>query len=103
MSEEKTTSQPESPEPTGEEARAAAGAAVSAGETTQAETNTATAGTGRVAELEHRVEELEQALAKERDAATDYMGRWQRAQADFANFRRRQQQEQEQMRRVFAT
>ncbi len=42
------------------------------------------------------VTELEQQLAKEREAATDYMQRWQRAQADFANFRRRLQQEQEQ-------
>src|SRR5215467_1299268 len=42
------------------------------------------------------IAELEQELAKEREAATDYMQRWQRAQADFANFRRRLQQEQEQ-------
>ncbi|HEV8192782.1 MAG TPA: nucleotide exchange factor GrpE [Ktedonobacterales bacterium] len=42
------------------------------------------------------IAELEQQLAKEREAATDYMQRWQRAQADFANFRRRLQQEQEQ-------
>jgi molecular chaperone GrpE len=34
-------------------------------------------------------------LEKERAAATDYMQRWQRSQADFANFRRRAQQEQE--------
>lgn len=56
-----------------------------------------------VAELERRIAELEQALAKEREAAGDYMNRWQRAQADFANFRRRQQQEQEQMQRFLAT
>ncbi len=43
-----------------------------------------------------RLAELEQQLAREREAATDYMQRWQRAQADFANFRRRLQQEQEQ-------
>lgn len=42
------------------------------------------------------VAELQQQLAKEREAATDYMQRWQRAQADFSNFRRRLQQEQEQ-------
>ena len=35
-------------------------------------------------------------LAAERDAATDYMQRWQRALADFANFKRRAEQEQEQ-------
>lgn len=50
----------------------------------------------RVAELEERVAELERTLAGEREAANDYMQRWQRAQADFANFRRRTQQEQEQ-------
>jgi molecular chaperone GrpE len=57
-----------------------------------------TAGTeaqARIAELERRVAELEQQHAKERDAATDYMQRWQRAQADFTNFKRRAQQEQE--------
>jgi molecular chaperone GrpE len=48
------------------------------------------------AELEQRVAALERQVASERDAATDYMQRWQRAQADFANFRRRAQQEQEQ-------
>jgi molecular chaperone GrpE len=57
----------------------------------------------RVTELERRVAELEQALAKERDAATDYMNRWQHTQADFTNYRRRQGQEREQMQRFFAT
>jgi molecular chaperone GrpE len=57
---------------------------------------------GRVAELEARVAELERSLAGEREAANDYMQRWQRAQADFANFRRRAQQEQEQ-RELLAT
>jgi molecular chaperone GrpE len=55
-----------------------------------------------IAALEQRVAELERELAKERDAATDYMNRWQRAQADFANFRRRAQQDQEQLQRAFA-
>src|SRR5258708_8286541 len=50
----------------------------------------------RLAALERQVSELERQLAVERDAATDYMQRWQRTQADFANFRRRAQQEQEQ-------
>ncbi|HEX6817512.1 MAG TPA: nucleotide exchange factor GrpE [Ktedonobacterales bacterium] len=50
----------------------------------------------RVRELEARVAELERSLATEREAANDYMQRWQRAQADFANFKRRNQQEQEQ-------
>ncbi len=49
----------------------------------------------RVAELERRVAELERQIEQERDHATDYMRRWHTAQADFANFKRRQQQEQE--------
>jgi molecular chaperone GrpE len=43
-----------------------------------------------------RIAELERQLVAERDAAADYLQRWQRAQADFSNFRRRTQQEQEQ-------
>src|SRR5947209_8594196 len=54
------------------------------------------------AELEARVAELERQLAQEREAATDYMQRWQRAQADFSNFRRRSQQEMEQRDRQVA-
>jgi molecular chaperone GrpE len=50
--------------------------------------------------LERRVVELESDLTKEREAATDYMSRWQRAQADFSNLRRRTQQEQEQVQRL---
>jgi len=50
----------------------------------------------RAAELEQQIAELERQLAAERDAAADYMQRLQRAQADFSNFRRRAQQEQEQ-------
>lgn len=50
-----------------------------------------------VSELERRIAELESQLAKEHEAATDYMNRWQRTQADFSNFRRRTQQEQERM------
>ena len=50
----------------------------------------------RLAALERQVSELERQLTVERDATTDYMQRWQRTQADFANFRRRAQQEQEQ-------
>lgn len=51
---------------------------------------------GRLAELEARVAELEGQVAHEREAASEYMNHWQRAQADFANYRRRSQQEQEQ-------
>jgi molecular chaperone GrpE len=56
----------------------------------------------RLAELEQRVAELERQVSAERDAATDYMHRWQRAQADFSNFRRRAQQEEEQKRTLLA-
>jgi molecular chaperone GrpE len=49
-----------------------------------------------------RIAELERQLATERDAATDYMQKWQRAVADFANFKRRAQQEQEQRDQLFA-
>lgn len=44
---------------------------------------------------------LQAELEKERAAATDYMQRWQRAQADYANFRRRAQQEQEQQQKFY--
>jgi molecular chaperone GrpE len=49
-----------------------------------------------------RIVELERQLAAERDAATDYMQKWQRAVADFTNFKRRSQQEQEQRDQLFA-
>lgn len=49
---------------------------------------------------EARIAELERLLAAEREAATDYMQRWQRAAADFSNFKRRAQQEQEQHERI---
>lgn len=52
--------------------------------------------TAAVDSPEARIAELERQLAAERDAATDYMQRWQRAAADFSNFKRRTQQEQEQ-------
>ncbi|MBI4498142.1 MAG: nucleotide exchange factor GrpE [Chloroflexi bacterium] len=44
-----------------------------------------------VAELP--VEELRQALAEERNKAERYLANWQRAQADFINYRRRTEQE----------
>jgi len=50
--------------------------------------------------LERRVAELAAELERERTAATDYMQRWQRAQADLANVRRRMQTEQEQRERL---
>ena len=54
------------------------------------------------ADADARIAELERLLATERDAATDYMQRWQRAVADFTNFKRRSQQDQEQRERLVA-
>jgi molecular chaperone GrpE len=45
--------------------------------------------------LRSRIEQLESELEKERNQATDYMKRWQYAQAELANLRRRSQQERE--------
>lgn len=42
-----------------------------------------------------RIASLEAELAKERDQATEYMKRWQYAQAELANVRRRTQQERD--------
>jgi molecular chaperone GrpE len=47
-----------------------------------------------------RVAALEAELEKERAAATDYMQRWQRAQADYSNFRRRAEQERDQQQKL---
>lgn len=52
--------------------------------------------------LQERIAHLERELAAERERATDYMQKWQRAQADHANFRRRAQTEQEQLATVAA-
>ncbi len=60
------------------------------------------AASARVAELERQVAELQQQVERERDQATDYMRRWHTAQADFANYKRRTQQEQEQRDRLLA-
>jgi molecular chaperone GrpE len=53
-------------------------------------------------DLDARLAELERQLVSERSAATDYMNRWQRAQADFANYKRRAQQDQQQVQRALA-
>jgi molecular chaperone GrpE len=45
------------------------------------------------AELKEDVTSLEKALAEERTKAESYMANWQRAQADFVNFKRRTEQE----------
>jgi molecular chaperone GrpE len=48
-----------------------------------------------------RVAALEVELESERAAATDYMQRWQRAQADLSNFRRRTEQERDQQQKLY--
>ena len=48
-----------------------------------------------------RVAALEAELEEERAAATDYMQRWQRAQADYSNFRRRAEQERNQQQQLY--
>jgi molecular chaperone GrpE len=50
--------------------------------------------TSRIAELERKLADLEEKLARESEQTTDYMNRYQRIQADFANFKRRAEQEQ---------
>lgn len=51
---------------------------------------------------ERQIAELQRQLDQERDQATDYMRRWHTAQADFANYKRRAQQEQEQREKLLA-
>jgi len=48
-----------------------------------------------------RAAAIETELEKERAAATDYMQRWQRAQADYSNFRRRAEQERDQQQKLY--
>jgi molecular chaperone GrpE len=48
-----------------------------------------------------RITALEAELEKEHAAATDYMQRWQRAQADYSNFRRRTEQERDQQQKLY--
>ncbi|HEY7340584.1 MAG TPA: nucleotide exchange factor GrpE [Ktedonobacterales bacterium] len=67
-----------------------------------ADDSAAPAGSAGDASANERIAELERQLATERDAATDYMQKWQRAVADFTNFKRRAQQEQEQRDQLFA-
>lgn len=50
-----------------------------------------------LAALRDRVDQLERDLAHERDQATEYLNRWQRAQADMSNLRRRADQERDQL------
>jgi molecular chaperone GrpE len=45
------------------------------------------------------VESLKQALAEEKKKAEDYLASWQRAQADFINYKRRTEQERQEFNR----
>lgn len=67
-----------------------------------ADATSETGGADRIAALEAQVAELERQVERERDQATEYMRHWHTAQADFANFKRRAQQEQEQRDRLLA-
>lgn len=89
MAEDETTTQ----EPQAADMRA--GDAESSAETT--DSSTAADSATEASTLTERIATLEAELTREREAATDYMNRWQRAQADFSNFKRRAQQEQEQI------
>jgi len=48
---------------------------------------------------EEEFESPEQALAAEKEKAENYLANWQRAQADFINFKRRTEQEKDEIRR----
>ncbi len=50
----------------------------------------------QVAEAED-LDELKQALAEEKEKAESYLANWQRAQADFINYKRRSEQEKEEL------
>jgi len=56
---------------------------------------------GLTSEVEPMVNEeevpLEQALAEEKERAQSYLANWQRAQADFVNYKRRSEQEKEEL------
>ncbi len=49
-----------------------------------------------LAEIED-IESLKKALAEEKAKAEDYLANWQRAQADFINYKRRSEQEKEEI------
>lgn len=49
-----------------------------------------------VAEIEN-IESLKKALAEEKSRAAGYLANWQRAQADFINYKRRSEQENEEL------
>lgn len=90
--EERAQGLPETQASVGSEADMAAAATEVSAEPGVAEASGAEPG----AAPEARIAELEREVAREREAATDYMQRLQRAQADFSNFKRRAQQEDQQ-------
>ncbi len=51
----------------------------------------------QVEEQEGQLSELERALQEQTAKAAEYLGQWQRAVADFANYRKRQERDQQQM------
>ena len=56
--------------------------------------------TNKVEQEEAKVEDIEalkQALAEEKEKAEGYLANWQRAQADFINYKRRSEQEKEEI------
>jgi len=65
-----------------------------------AEEETSEGLTGKVEQEEAKVEDIEalkQALAEEKEKAEGYLANWQRAQADFINYKRRSEQEKEEI------
>lgn len=53
--------------------------------------------TGGGEEIEGDVEALREALAKEREKAQRYLANWQRAEADFRNYKRREEEEKKEL------
>ncbi len=53
--------------------------------------------TDEESEEEEQPEDPEQALAEVREKTEEYLANWQRAQADFVNYRRRSEQEKEEL------
>lgn len=52
---------------------------------------------------EENIETLKQALVEEKEKTEDYLANWQRAQADFINYKRRNEQEKEETARFANT
>ncbi len=53
------------------------------------------AGAGQ--EIENDIESLREALAREREKAERYLANWQRAEADFRNYKRREEEEKKEL------